>query len=84
MTYQYLLDTNIISDLVKQPQGLVFQRIATVGETSICTSILWRVSCDVVQLKVAPPSYSATRTHLGSVAYFVSGASIELVAVNGE
>jgi predicted nucleic acid-binding protein len=32
MTCQYLLDTNIISDLVRHPQGLVFQRIATVGE----------------------------------------------------
>jgi tRNA(fMet)-specific endonuclease VapC len=45
MTYQYLLDTNIISDLVKQPQGLVFQRIATVGENSICTSII--VACEL-------------------------------------
>lgn len=40
MTCQYLLDTNIISDLVRHPQGLVFQRIATVGEDSICTSII--------------------------------------------
>ncbi|MCP2727083.1 type II toxin-antitoxin system VapC family toxin [Limnofasciculus baicalensis] len=45
MTYQYLLDTNIISDLVKQPQGLVFQRIATVGEDRICTSII--VACEL-------------------------------------
>lgn len=45
MTYQYLLDTNIISDLVKHPQGLVFQRIATVGEISICTSII--VACEL-------------------------------------
>ena len=40
MTYQYLLDTNILSDLVRHPQGLVFQRIAIVGEDSICTSII--------------------------------------------
>ena len=40
MTYQYLLDTNILSDLVRQPQGRVFQRIATVGEDSVCTSII--------------------------------------------
>ncbi|MBW4674925.1 MAG: type II toxin-antitoxin system VapC family toxin [Desmonostoc geniculatum HA4340-LM1] len=45
MTYQYLLDTNIISDLVRHPQGLVFQRIATVGENSICTSII--VACEL-------------------------------------
>jgi tRNA(fMet)-specific endonuclease VapC len=45
MTYRYLLDTNILSDLVKQPQGLVFQRIATVGENRVCTSII--VACEL-------------------------------------
>ncbi|AFZ24984.1 putative nucleic acid-binding protein, contains PIN domain [Cylindrospermum stagnale PCC 7417] len=45
MTYQYLLDTNIISDLVRHPQGLVFQRIATVGEDSVCTNII--VACEL-------------------------------------
>lgn len=40
MTYQYLLDTNILSDLVRHPQGQVFQRIATVGEDKVCTSII--------------------------------------------
>lgn len=45
MTYQYLLDTNIISDLVRHPQGLVFQRIATVGEDRVCSSII--VACEL-------------------------------------
>jgi tRNA(fMet)-specific endonuclease VapC len=45
MTYQYLLDTNILSDLVKHPQGKVFQRITEVGEDSICTSII--VVCEL-------------------------------------
>ena len=45
MTYQYLLDTNILSDLVRHPQGRVFQRIATVGEDSVCTSII--VACEL-------------------------------------
>jgi tRNA(fMet)-specific endonuclease VapC len=45
MTYRYLLDTNIVSDLVKHPQGLVFQQIATVGEDSVCTSII--VACEL-------------------------------------
>ena len=45
MSYQYLLDTNIISDLVKHPQGLVFQQIVTVGEDNICTSII--VACEL-------------------------------------
>ncbi len=45
MTYQYLLDTNILSDLVRHPQGRAFQRIASVGEDSVCTSII--VACEL-------------------------------------
>ena len=37
---RYMLDTNIISDLVKNPQGKAAQRIARVGEDNICTSII--------------------------------------------
>ena len=36
----YLLDTNILSDLVRQPRGIVAQYIVRVGESSICTSIV--------------------------------------------
>jgi tRNA(fMet)-specific endonuclease VapC len=37
---RYMLDTNIIADLVKNPQGRAAQRIASVGEDNICTSII--------------------------------------------
>lgn len=37
---RYMLDTNIISDLVRNPQGSVAKRIAKVGENNICTSII--------------------------------------------
>jgi tRNA(fMet)-specific endonuclease VapC len=37
---RYLLDTNILSDLVRNPQGQVEQRIREVGETEVCTSII--------------------------------------------
>ena len=37
---RYLLDTNMISDLVRNPQGKVAARIAHVGEESVCTSII--------------------------------------------
>ncbi len=40
MSLRYLLDTNIISDLVRRPRGQVASRIAEVGEDSICTSIV--------------------------------------------
>ena len=36
----YSLDTNILSDLVRHPQGVVAQKIAVVGENEICTSII--------------------------------------------
>jgi len=35
-----MLDTNIISDLIKNPQGRAAKRIAKVGESNICTSII--------------------------------------------
>ena len=37
---RFLLDTNILSDLVRQPQGRVTQHIAAVGEDRVCTSIV--------------------------------------------
>ena len=36
----YMLDTNIISDLIRNPQGKAAKRIAKVGEDNICTSII--------------------------------------------
>jgi tRNA(fMet)-specific endonuclease VapC len=36
----YLLDTNIVSDLVRRPQGRVAHRIREVGEDQVCTSII--------------------------------------------
>lgn len=37
---RYLLDTNIVSDLVRNPQGKVARHIRTVGEKHVCTSII--------------------------------------------
>jgi tRNA(fMet)-specific endonuclease VapC len=37
---RYLLDTNIVSDLVRNPQGKVAERIRKVGESQVCTSII--------------------------------------------
>ena len=36
----YLLDTNILSDLVRNPQGAVAAQIIKKGEDTICTSII--------------------------------------------
>jgi tRNA(fMet)-specific endonuclease VapC len=35
-----MLDTNIISDLIRNPQGKAAKRIAKAGEDNICTSII--------------------------------------------
>jgi tRNA(fMet)-specific endonuclease VapC len=37
---RYMLDTNIISDLIRNPQGRASKRVAKVGEDNICTSII--------------------------------------------
>ncbi|MEG3093216.1 type II toxin-antitoxin system VapC family toxin [Sphingomonas sp. PB1R3] len=35
-----MLDTNIVSDLIRNPQGRVFEQIAALGSDSICISII--------------------------------------------
>lgn len=40
MPRRYLLDTNVLSDLIRHPQGRAATRIAAVGEDTICTSII--------------------------------------------
>lgn len=42
---RHMLDTNIISHLVKEPAGIVTLRIAAVGEDTVCTSIV--VACEL-------------------------------------
>ena len=40
MPLRYLLDTNILSDLIRHPQGMVVNRISSAGEDTVCTSIV--------------------------------------------
>jgi tRNA(fMet)-specific endonuclease VapC len=43
---KYLLDTNILSDLIKQPQGYTAQKIASLKHAdSCCTSVI--VACEL-------------------------------------
>ena len=37
---RYLLDTNILSDLIRHPQGCVAEQIRHVGEGEVCTSVI--------------------------------------------
>ena len=35
-----LLDTNIVSDLMRHPHGLAAAQLAAVGESAVCTSVI--------------------------------------------
>ena len=51
----WLLDTNTLSDLIKNPQGSVARRLARVDPDSVCTSIV--VACELrfgAQRKASP------------------------------
>ncbi len=37
---RYLLDTNIVSELIRNPQGSVTERVREVGESQVATSII--------------------------------------------
>ena len=43
--FRYLLDSNTLSDLIRNPGGSVARRIAVVGEPTVCTSIV--VACEL-------------------------------------
>lgn len=45
MSRRYLLDTGIISDLVRRPDGIVARRIVRLGEETVCTSVV--VACEL-------------------------------------
>ncbi|MEW6676410.1 MAG: type II toxin-antitoxin system VapC family toxin [Pseudomonadota bacterium] len=54
----YLLDTNILSDLVKRPQGAVAAHIARVGEAEVCTSLIVAAELRYGAAKRASPRLS--------------------------
>ena len=45
MSHRYLLDTNVLAELARNPTGPAARTIAAVGETSVCTSAI--VACEV-------------------------------------
>lgn len=45
MSRRYLLDTNILSDLIRRPSGADARRIEVVGAEVVCTSIV--VACEL-------------------------------------
>jgi tRNA(fMet)-specific endonuclease VapC len=55
---RYLLDTNIVSNLVRNPRGRVANRIKAIGEQNICTSFIVAAELRYGTTKKAPPRLS--------------------------
>jgi tRNA(fMet)-specific endonuclease VapC len=56
---RYLLDTNIVSDLVRHPQGRAAAKIAEVGEEAVATSIIVAAELRYGAAKKASPRLTA-------------------------
>ncbi len=59
MSALYLLDTNIVSDLVRNPQGRAAAKIAEVGEDAVATSIIVAAELRYGAAKKASPRLTA-------------------------
>ena len=56
---RYLLDTNIVSDLVRNPHGRVTESIRLVGEARVCTSVIVAAELRYGAARKASPRLSA-------------------------
>jgi predicted nucleic acid-binding protein len=64
----YLLDTNVVSDLVRNPNGPVTRRIREVGEKNVCTSIIVAAEMRYEPQKGIATPHKTTRNGAGLVA----------------
>jgi tRNA(fMet)-specific endonuclease VapC len=55
---RFLLDTNAVSNLIREPQGGVAERIKALGENRVCTSILVAAELRYGATKMASPRLS--------------------------
>lgn len=74
MTSRYLLDSNIISDLVREPSGRVAQYVAQFPATSVCTSII----------VAAELRYGVARKHSARLSAAVEGVLLRLIVLSFE
>ena len=56
---RYLLDTNVVSDLVRQPRGGVAQLSRQVGEANVCTSVAVATELRFGAMKKGSPRLTA-------------------------
>jgi tRNA(fMet)-specific endonuclease VapC len=59
VTARFLLDTNIVSDLIRHPRGLIAAKVAEVGEREIATSIIVAAELRYGAAKKGSPKLSA-------------------------
>jgi tRNA(fMet)-specific endonuclease VapC len=77
---RFLLDTNIVSDLVRHPRGRIADRIAEVGEQYICTSIIVAAELRYGAAKKSSSRLSAQlEAVLGAVDVLVLEAPVDTV-----
>ncbi|MDB2408003.1 type II toxin-antitoxin system VapC family toxin [Jannaschia sp.] len=55
----YLLDTNILSDLIRTPNGAVARRLAEVGESRVATSVIVAAELRYGALRKGSPRLTA-------------------------
>ena len=56
---RYLLDTNVVSELVRNPQGRIADHVRSVGEAQVCTSIIVAAELRYGAAKRASPRLTA-------------------------
>jgi antitoxin VapB len=59
---RYLLDTNVVSDLVRKPGGQVTRHIREIGEKSVCTSMIVAAELRYGATRKATPRRLARRS----------------------
>jgi tRNA(fMet)-specific endonuclease VapC len=55
----YLMDTNIVSDIIKNPNGVIVEKIRAVGEKAIATSVIVAAELRFGAAKRGAPRLSA-------------------------
>jgi len=76
----FLLDTNIVSDLVRHPKGRVAERIGGIGDQSICTSIIVAAELRYGAVKRASARLSAQlEAVLGTIAVLALETPVDTI-----
>lgn len=59
MGVRFLLDTNVLGTLVREPQGIVTDQIRSVGEENVCTSVIVAAELRLGAAKKRSPKLTA-------------------------